>query len=163
MSVPVKIRPMQEADTGFVFSSWMRSYRKGCREAKALDWNVYRFGQAELITKLLLGSEVLVAVNEKEDSQIFGYIVFTEFERVTAVHWVYVKEPFRRFGIARALFQVATAGSDHDLNGALYATHSSHNFPWLARKWRLTFNPYLVHEVRSETDRDYESLPDKAA
>ena len=138
---------MVPQDLYFIFSSWLHSYRKGCRFVRDLDWDVYRVGQANLIQSLLLTSDVLVACNPDSSDQIFGYIVFTETPVITAIHWVYVKATFRRFGVARSLYKEALSGTAHDINGTVYATHTNHHWGWIKQKIDITHNPYLIHEV----------------
>lgn len=158
ISPALNIRPMDVEDHAFVFNSWMNSYRKGSKLAKSLDYPVYKAGQTDQITRLLLGSDTLIAANPEEPGQIFGYICFTEFEDLTALHWIYVKEPFRRFGIADAMIEAMKAGNNHAETSSIFATHTTHNWRWIAEKWGLRHNPYLINEVKYEDRRDRSPL-----
>lgn len=133
------IRPAHREDRPFIFSSWLKSYR----DSLPLVWNgTYYAGQHSLIESLLDDdqTEIVVAGPVGDDLTIFGWAVRSKPSTLRALHYVYVKEAFRRMGIGAFLageFQVAT--------------HMT-KYGQLALKGRpVVYNPYLL--MRGTVDR----------
>lgn len=131
MDVNFKIRPMTVGDEGFIFNSWLRSFRKSVdMESKA-----YYLFQHRKIEKLLRDSRVLMAVSEDDPDQIFGWVCFAPFEDEYIVHYLYVKATFRKLGIGRRLFEaLPTIG---------WYTHKTYGSDF----FDVEYNPYLGGEV----------------
>lgn len=117
--LPIKFRPATSEDTGFVFSSWLKSYRNAPQSRLMLN-NIYFQNQHDIIEDILKKSVVMIAVNEQDPSQIFGYIVY---EKPSMLHYVYVKYTYRKMGIARLLFQHA------ELLNPIIITHQPRRTP----------------------------------
>lgn len=130
----VHIRPATEGDLPFIVDSWMRSYSKSVTVARP----IYDRFQRELIERLLKASTVLVACNSESPSQLFGYVVAQRRGAVVVLHYVYVKQIFRHFGIAAALLSHVGA------QGRCQYTHRTKKGESLARKLGAHFNPYLL-------------------
>lgn len=133
------MRPGHADDRAFVFSSWLKSYR----DSMPLVWNgTYYAGQHSLIERLLddAQTQVVVASPIDDDLTILGWAVRSKPSTLRALHYVYVKEAFRRMGIGASLageFQVAT--------------HMT-RYGQLALKGRpVVYNPYLL--MRGTADR----------
>lgn len=99
MSLPITIRRAHSGDLAFIYNSWLRSF-KGSRD-KHVDADTYFEGHHELIGDLLdsTNTTVLIARPVDDADTILGWCVKTN----DTLHYVYVKEAFRRMGIARAL------------------------------------------------------------
>jgi GNAT superfamily N-acetyltransferase len=80
-----------------------------------------------MIDKLKGRATFIAAVNSADKDQVFGWACY----EVPALHFIYVKKPFRRFGIAAALLHHAK----HD--GQWYATHWRAPAEFLARKFNI--------------------------
>lgn len=52
---------------------------------------------------------VRVAADAVDEKHIIGYIVFDPYAEIRIIQWIYVKAPFRRFGVAKALLTEALA------------------------------------------------------
>src|SRR5436309_249818 len=95
-------RPGTDADWPFVFATWLRCYRYSSAFAKPIPEEVFfRFHHAVIQRILSRGASLRIAHLADEPGVILGYLV-TE---PGVVHFVYVKKPFRRNGIARSLFR----------------------------------------------------------
>jgi hypothetical protein len=95
------IRPAIPTDIPFVYSTWLRSYRTGSGLGLQSGKHQY-FVLYQMILDQILEREsttVLVAALDEDLSIALGYIVIEP----KILHYVFVKEPFRRFGIAKAL------------------------------------------------------------
>lgn len=96
-------RPAEEADWQFVISTWSRSY-KGSRSAGLIssdDWADVMHRQIRRALALP-GVRALVAFDAIDPSFLYGWIAGDASAQL--VHYVYVKEAFRRAGVARGLF-----------------------------------------------------------
>lgn len=129
------IREPTSDDTNFVLNSWMKSLRTAVPN---IESDVFYSFQKMIILKLLSKATLLVACNPEDLDQIFGWIVFSNKEGVTVVHYVYVKQPFRLNGIANGLFEVVRPKEIR------MATHWTKHFEILKDKWKLIYNPYLL-------------------
>jgi hypothetical protein len=95
-----KIRPMSKADEPFAYSSWLKSFRDA-PAVSGVSNTVYYKCHHDLVEAILSDPNTVahIACAPDDDSQIFGYIVGS----AGVCHWVYVKHPFRTFGLARDL------------------------------------------------------------
>lgn len=104
----VAFRPAVEEDTRFILSSWLRSHRDA-RLARAwtntVYYRVWHTVARRLLDRTATGEVVvLVACNAEHPDQIFGWVAVEP--RRHLLHYVYVKFPFRRQGIARELLKI---------------------------------------------------------
>jgi GNAT superfamily N-acetyltransferase len=143
---PVHVRPAVGKDVPFVAWTWKTHYRNSSPWASRITSSVYYQKHDRVVARLMARSSALVASIEDE---LAGYIVF----EARAVHFIYVKPPFRRAGIARALF--VASGLPPDLAGVAI-THptwtwfSSHRGgSGLEEKFPLAeHDPYIAFEER---------------
>ena len=125
--VNFKIRPMTTADEGFVYNSWLRSFRKSME----MDAKTYYFFQHRKIEKLLRDSRVLMAVHEDDPDQIFGWVCFAPFDEDYVVHYLYVKATFRKLGIGGRLMEA--------LPEITWYTHKTYGSDF----FDVDYNPYV--------------------
>lgn len=92
------VRRGEPGDRNFVAASWFASYFKG-GECPRLTHEEYKASVAPLLDAILRRSEVFVACVPNFPDEILGYAVFEG----PALHFVYVKDAFRRHGIAQDL------------------------------------------------------------
>jgi hypothetical protein len=99
------IRPAREGDIPFIMATWLNSYRydsaigKTCRNAVFFD------EYSQIIAAIMAGkhTKTLVACMKEDDDILFGYAVFDP----QVLHYVFVKEAFSGFGIAKSLVECA--------------------------------------------------------
>lgn len=96
----------------FVYDAWLESFRES-HAAGPIPMPMYRRVYREVITWYLErpGVQLLVACNNQDTDQVFGFLAHETgaFDRslkrvLPCVHFVYVKQPFRKFGVGKALF-----------------------------------------------------------
>ena len=109
---------LTEKDVSFIFNSWLKSFRKSPLTHN-VNSTIYFTEHHKTIEKLLKTNETLVACNEHDPSQIFGYICAGRYQGVFVVHYIYVKHPYRGLGLAKGLFQ----SFKHDPSVACMYTH----------------------------------------
>lgn len=86
-------------EVNYVRASWMRSAKFGCMGARlGCDWQ----GYARLRDSLLRQHGAVVACSEDNPSSVVGWACL-EGERVPVVHYVFVRQEFRRYGVARMM------------------------------------------------------------
>lgn len=97
----VNFRPYRDSDLRMVYSSWVRSYGGLNRDQE--KWAIYEY-QIELIKKAVSECEILVATPKAcSDDDICGWLCY----KGAVVQFMYVKKPFRNFGVGTALLKEA--------------------------------------------------------
>lgn len=138
----VEIRPLKKEDHAFLFSSWLRSYKQS-RFAHRIKNDIYFMWHHILIERLLSRPSVSVHVaHMKGDADIiFGFLVSeTMNQEPRILHYVYVKDDFRGFGLARELFNAAK------LRAPVYFSHWTYLADPIVEKHQATlvYDPYKV-------------------
>ena len=128
----IKIREMSKEDLPFIYSSWIRSYAGQNKDQP--KWAVYRL-QMEAIKSVIPLCRIYVATPETgDDDDICGWVC--HFDRV--YQFIYVKSPFRRFGVAKIL--MASTGWNGEAIVAAYKP------PWqMKNKIQYWYAPQLQH------------------
>lgn len=117
----------------FVFSSWLKSHRnEGDNKHMAND--VYFARMQHRINSLLHRSATIVAHNPDDAGQIYGWMCFEGPPPV--IHYVYVKYPFRRLGVARRLFAIA-----NPIGAPIRVTHTGRCSGAVKHRYQLTYDP----------------------
>lgn len=146
------IRPGYPADISFMYATWLKSYRTGSGLGLLSGKHVY-FLTYNLILDQILSrprTKVLVAVNNEDSHVIYGYLVYEP----GILHYVFVKEAFRRFGIARHLYGHAFKERPHithltELGRDVICTHPG-----------FKFNPSLIfNDEKGDYDHGKERNP----
>jgi hypothetical protein len=93
----LSFRDFQEGDVRFIRHSWVESFRVS-HYAGMVPMEDYHRVYHRLIQKLMDrdGVDVLVCFNPQHESQIYGFVCFEKGFTLPVIHYVYVKEDFRR-------------------------------------------------------------------
>ena len=147
------IRPAQADDISFIYSTWLRSYRNdsaiGLSVRKSVFFESYRLVLDQILAKA--ATKVLVACKIDEPNVIYGYLVAEPTEKI--LHYIFVKDAFRRFQIAKTLFQ--TAFPEHGVGG-VYITHLTRTASKLEIELgyeelgKFLYNPFLLYNTLKE-------------
>ncbi len=99
-----QLRPPKPEDVGFVFNSWLKSFRDG-PAMQNMSNDVYYKGAHSCIEAIAKSSQsrVVVACDPADENVIFGYGVAELFETELCIHWAYCKHTFRGFGLGKAI------------------------------------------------------------
>lgn len=127
-----------EADQAFVYSTWLRNYKYSSYFAKRIKPAIFFAGQHKVIDHLLAkpSTKVVVACDRNDADTIMGYLAFEP----GVVHFVFVKDAYRKLGVATALF----ASQRIDVNQAKF-THWCFPVDELIRKFPdMTYDPYCL-------------------
>lgn len=147
-----EIRAATLDDRPLIFATWLRSYRHGSQTPRRVPDAIYFARHHELIEELLDLSDVRIAHPPGEPEVILGWSVVELLEpdaegepAPVAVHYVYVKPPFRRAGVARAL--LAHVDRLESSGSAVLYTHETFTLKaeeLAAHVARWAFDPYLA-------------------
>lgn len=97
------LRPPNEGDVGFIFNSWLKSYRDA-PFVSGIPNTIYYREMHLAIEKVLARANVVIACDPGEPELIFGWGVGEGAKDGTLLlHYLYVKHALRKFGIAKSL------------------------------------------------------------
>lgn len=128
---PLSFREATPEDLRFVRHSWFESYRRGGL-APQVQFEVYKLGQGRLIDLLLQNHGAWIAHHPDVPDEIIGW----SCSAGRLVHYLYVKQAYRHYGVARRLLEEDP-----------YAefTHATRAGMHLASRLGLRFNPYALY------------------
>lgn len=136
-------------DEAIVFNAWLLAHRKHGDWPPRLSSQRYFAEHKETIAKLIARSRMLVACNEQRPSQVLGFVCWEVAANTIGptLHWLFVKQPFRRNGIARELLKQAHIGQEPALRCSHWTQRAEQlrARPGGARWW---YDPFAL-EVRS--------------
>lgn len=102
------LRPPEEADVGFIYSSWLKTHRQSAANVDVGN-TVYFAEMHANITAVIRGdnTHLVVACSAVDGDAgiIFGYGVAERVGDVLVLHAIYTKHAFRGFGLGRAIEQ----------------------------------------------------------
>ena len=155
--IPAVCRGYLSVDEPFVYHSWLKSYRgtwsDGLNPVRHVEKERYYKNQSELIGDLLATSVVLVAANSEDIDQIFGYIVGLPIDLGLCIHYIFVKQPFRKLGVATLLFSELQRGTKTQ-GLEVFSTHATGVFhDILGPKFGITYDPYILWNHREGASR----------
>jgi len=133
----IVFREIEKQDEGFVLSSWKRSHRADFEFMSNSEYYAY----ANTFDAILNKCSCIIVSEKKDPSMIYGYIVFKKIPGVAIIHYIYVKQAFREFGIATRLFAFATANSEHVV--ATCERYSNQNVNNKIKKYGVIFKKEL--------------------
>ena len=129
------IRLANPNDIPFIYATWLKSYHYDSW-TKGIAKSVY-FDNYKLVIDRLLGiSQVLIACTVVDPEVILGYMV----HEPNTLHYCFVKEPFRNFGIAKSLF------TKSELEPTATITHKTQSVAAIVRHKEFIFNPFVLYK-----------------
>jgi GNAT superfamily N-acetyltransferase len=96
------LRDRRGSDDNFILDSWCGSYRHNIVFG-AIPKDIYFKHYRKFTVAILSISSVLVACNPNDEDQIYGFCVYRFKGDLPILSYVFIKQAFRRFGIAEAL------------------------------------------------------------
>ena len=144
---PIRLRSSVKEDLPFIYNSWLKSYRFSHFGEKITN-TIYFTDHHKVLENLIKQSEVLIACNGEDPSQVYGYIVGGAREGVFLLHFLYVKHTFRNMGIGKTLLDAM----GHDSSSAAVYTHHTRMADKLASKHNFVYHPYLMFDIKEVSD-----------
>lgn len=131
LSPDLIMRPATPDEMDFVLDSWLKSY-KFSPWAGVQENHKYFVNQREAIEALLARGAVLTVAEWPETERVAGYICHEHKDSVDVVHYVYVKDHWRKMGVGKSLvnhvsrggqliYTFRTRASKYILPGAVFA------------------------------------------
>ncbi len=139
--LPIRFRLATAEDANFIFNSWLKSYRHS-HFARLIDNTVYYAEHHKIIERLVKECKTIVACNENDPTQLYGYINGGKIDGFLVINYWYVKHSFRNMGIGRALLNTF----DHDPSIAAIYTQRTRIMDRLAPKFNMVFHPYVLFQ-----------------
>lgn len=138
MLIAYKIREALDDDRNFILSSWLRSFRNNGDWPRHIDSATYYANHQSVIQRLLTLCDVKIACASDDENLILGWCCVDG----STVHYVFVKEQYRKLGIAKAML-------DGIGEKATY-THWTRIIKDLEQAGKLLnwrYNPYVLFEL----------------
>lgn len=136
--VEIAIRAAIKGDEPLIYSSWLKSYRANSAFSKRIRTDIFFSNHHQVIEAILSRptTRMLVATVADDPDTILGWFVFDLAGPV--LHYVYVKEPFRHWGIATSL----VTASGLDLSSAVFTHLTDASDTYQRSHQGLSYNPY---------------------
>lgn len=151
-----------DEDVPLIANSWLKSYRHSFECAGVPNHLFYKHHH-KLLQDLIPRSAVVVLCNPEHPDHILGYIVYEKMSGCMVIHYCYIKQVFRRRGLARKMVEAILElefvhPKDNNWGTTVIHTHrtksmsdiyhsSDHDINEL-RHW--TFNPYIKYDAMPE-------------
>lgn len=139
-ALPVRIRRATKRDIPFITNSWLRSLRNA-PQVQGIPNNTYYYQHHKLLEQLIPRSVVLVICNENDEDQILGWCCAEVVDTALVVHYVYIKHPFRKLGLATRLVKLL---EESEQPPAIMHTHMTEIGRRIVKEKDWVFNPYLA-------------------
>ena len=138
-SPQVRLRKATQEDVGFIFNSWLKSYRYSAW-ARSVTSTIYFAEQHKLIERILKENETIIACNNDDPTQIYGFINACHVQNIFCLNYIYVKQDFRNLGVGRTLL----SAFEHDAKVASIYTHHTRMAERLSAKYNMVYHPYIL-------------------
>ena len=136
-----QLRPPTDQDVSFVFNSWLKSFRQAPAMANISNTVYFKEAHAQ-IEKVIQspGCRAVVACDPSPGSEnvIYGYGVGEIVDSEFIIHWIYVKHPFRGFGVGKAIEAELLKTPHETVSFSCYSNLSNA----LTKSRKYTYNPF---------------------
>lgn len=130
---------LKDSDLPFIYSSWLKSFKKSSSFAKRIRDSIYYKAHHEFITALLKSSKAAIAHVPGDEDVILGYVIYQNSPRAI-VHYVFIKEEWRMLGIAKALLSAC------EMRDFIF-THWTYPMDEIIENHtHLVYDPYAIQE-----------------
>lgn len=139
LELPVEFRPVKPEDMSLVMDSWLKSFRGSPWAGVVTNHTYYDIYRVTIEQLLARGAKLLIAHVPGKPDMIMGYLCYEELKNdETAVHYLYVKDPYRRRQIAARLIKQVHKDNEKPLFYTFKTSYSKHfrarHVPEIARR-----------------------------
>lgn len=134
----IGFRAFEEDDFNFIISSWLQGLYHGNEFFNLIDKKTY-FDKYHTIIENILKTEFIhctIACLKDSPDVILGYSIFSKTLTGSVLHWLFVKEVWRKIGIGTKLIPENTTEYSHFSTVGL--SIQQQKFP------QLKFNPFAI-------------------
>jgi GNAT superfamily N-acetyltransferase len=103
VNLPVVISKATKEDLGFVIKTWVDNY-KSSDFGRYTPGKIYWDKHKRLVRSWLPYCETIVARNQDDESQLFGFACFYRVDSVVTLHYILVKKTYQGLGIGRQIY-----------------------------------------------------------
>lgn len=129
------VRKPTKDDIPFIYATWLNSFYYDSW-VKSILKSVYFENYKKIIDYVLQSASIIIACSNDDPNVIFGYLV----HEPGVAHYCFVKDHFRRFGIAKDLYSKA-----FDPDEKISFTHRTRYLnKLLINRNNLVFNPLIL-------------------
>lgn len=123
------IRDYNEGDRNFIYGSWLHGLYFGHDWIKEIQADIFFKEYQKIVEKIMDRATIKVATLPDAEDVALGYVVY----QGVVLHWIFVKDAWRKMGIARSLYpkEITTV------------THLNKTGRTLRIRKNLIFNPFL--------------------
>jgi len=151
--LPVRIRKAFDADTPFIYKSWVQSYQG---QNKDIPKKAVARMHKTVVKRLLAESTTVVACGDTPETEndIYSWLTARRTEKFLVVHFCYTKAPFRKWGLLKSLMKVF----EYNQGEAILASHRSYIIKELKPKHNIMYVPHLqMHNGLDDLEKLYET------
>lgn len=130
------IRHGENGDEGFAAKCWVDTARGSTTATRNVDSGLFNEWHYSVVGNLLSRCQLRIAAPPNDDvGEIYGFVLYEP----TAIHMVYVKKTWRKFGIAKRLLGSMLEGD------ICFSTWSQDVGSWILSKYRnARYVPYWL-------------------
>lgn len=99
----VTLRPLNNGDLSLILSSWLRGAYHLCPAFRDMPKSLFYGLHEPNVKRILSLSDTIVATDVEDPTHVLGFITSRDYRHFSILHWIYVKQQFRHFGLARHL------------------------------------------------------------
>lgn len=143
--VKIGLRGIEPNDLAFIMSSWLRSFKDTSNFAKDIPTETFYPNHHKLLERIIARptTKIMIAHLEESPEVILSYMVYETMPLSLVIHFMFTKHNFRRFGLAKLLFetlqvnpsQAAIEYTHKTLKAEMYLKHN---------KLPVIYNPYQM-------------------
>jgi ribosomal protein S18 acetylase RimI-like enzyme len=100
LGTELHLRPAVGTDLNFIFDTFRESVRHDSSLGRSCRTSIFKKEFARVIDHVLEKSKVLIACMSSDHNVILGYLIY---EAPAVLQYIFVKQAFRRMGIAKEL------------------------------------------------------------
>lgn len=125
-------RPAEPAELDFILDSWLKSYRTSPWAGVVRNHRYHEETRGTIEDLLGRGAKLTVA-SAPDTGRVLGWVCHESKQDVLVIHYIYVKDPFRKLGVGKSLIEslnpqgcalaytFRTRASKYIVPGALFA------------------------------------------
>lgn len=131
------LRLATHEDISFIYATWLKSYKSDSSIGNSLRTSVFMKDYVKVIDSILQDKSTVVTICcDNEDAfVIYAYMVSAE----NLIHYIFVKDAFRRFGLAKALIE--SKGFFEPI-----CTHKTRLISNSLENFNINYNPLLLYK-----------------
>jgi GNAT superfamily N-acetyltransferase len=137
----VETRKGFESDLPLILSSWLKGAYHFCPAFKDMPKSLYYGVHEPCLKAIIATSDVMCVVDHEDPDHILGYVIYKDYGFFTVLHWLYIKQQFRGFGMGAHLLEAIKPKK------IVFTTHETPDSQryFNKRKLKTCYVPHLRH------------------